>query len=808
MQKLVFVNGNGTQIDLTSGNFGITNWAGLSNVPLNIQTQQVPFEDGGVFLDALMEQREIEVTVAVYDGNNLELRYQKKRELISALNPKLGEGTLIYTNDYLSRQIKAVPQIPLFENKNSNDVGTLKASVVFSCCNPYWEDVEETSVELRNGETTVINNEGDILIGVEISEYMFESNELAEVRNITNQESITLQDSKNNNLVSINTKVGQKSVEGLVYNFKETISVTFKDLLSKDGRIFVVGENGLVAEIKDGYAIIKNLQTTQNFISIQYFEAINKYIVIGETNVYASTDFNTWEVLPITFISSSDRVTKIKFYNDKFFVVTSSYELYVSDDLTSGTNIPLNSGCVDIIYTNQYVVITPVTGAISTSSDLISWNDVITNIRLIKSICYHNGVYYVMEKASGYNDRCFSSSNLTTWTRVDSTFERLNTTGIEIVNNMLIVTTDSSSYYSVDFLYFNSMGRCQKVISKNILEIYTINAGIVEQGTVTLRKEIYSAEVGYVYCILESLDNEMLLFTTKGIYKTDSINKTYTLISNQIFDKCIYCKKTGNYYAVGASTNIYYSNDLINWTSVALNIGAVKDVVFDDKLGQFLAIGSSDRYVSVSEDGEHWTRLAIGYSSTWNHVYSNKGSIVIIGSTVIATYNGTSFSSNVYYGAIVMALVAPTDFRYNTVLISGNRLRITTGNENATMITSDITDMKDVIYSDSLKLYIAIATSGKILISVNGTQWTQIYSNSQFVFNSVFFINGKTYISGYFNNSGIILQIDYKENENLISNISQNSRMDLKLEIGENELSFVCNNGFCNIKYRQKYIGV
>ena len=133
MQKLVFINGNGIQIDLTAGNFGITNWAGLSNTGLNIQTQQVPFEDGGVFLDALMEQREIEVTVAIYDGNNLELRYQKKRELISALNPKLGEGTLIYTNDYLSRQIKAVPQIPLFENKNSNDAGTLKASVAFSC---------------------------------------------------------------------------------------------------------------------------------------------------------------------------------------------------------------------------------------------------------------------------------------------------------------------------------------------------------------------------------------------------------------------------------------------------------------------------------------------------------------------------------------------------------------------------------------------------------------------------------------------------------------------------------------------------
>ena len=86
MQKLVFTNGGGQSIDLTSGNFGITNWEGLSGVGLNIQTQQVPFQDGGVFLDALMEQREISVTVAIQDNNDLSARYERKRQLISAFS--------------------------------------------------------------------------------------------------------------------------------------------------------------------------------------------------------------------------------------------------------------------------------------------------------------------------------------------------------------------------------------------------------------------------------------------------------------------------------------------------------------------------------------------------------------------------------------------------------------------------------------------------------------------------------------------------------------------------------------------------
>jgi hypothetical protein len=78
MQKLVWQNSNGNEIDLTSGNYGITNWEGFSNTELNIQSQQVPFQDGAVFLDALMEQRELSVTLAMQDNNNLETRYSNR----------------------------------------------------------------------------------------------------------------------------------------------------------------------------------------------------------------------------------------------------------------------------------------------------------------------------------------------------------------------------------------------------------------------------------------------------------------------------------------------------------------------------------------------------------------------------------------------------------------------------------------------------------------------------------------------------------------------------------------------------------
>ena len=162
MQKLVFVNGNNESINLTAGDFGITNWAGLSNAELNLQTQQVPYQDGSVFIDALLNNREISVTLAINDDNDLYKRYQLKRKVISALNPKLGEGYLYYTNDFYSRRIKCVPQLPVFENKNSNDSGTLKASLVFIACGVYWEDIEEAEVFINSNESKIIDIDTDV----------------------------------------------------------------------------------------------------------------------------------------------------------------------------------------------------------------------------------------------------------------------------------------------------------------------------------------------------------------------------------------------------------------------------------------------------------------------------------------------------------------------------------------------------------------------------------------------------------------------------------------------------------------------
>lgn len=370
MQKLVFTNGNGLEIDLTSGNFGITNWAGLSNTSLNIQTQQVPFEDGGVFLDALMEQREIELTVAIYDGNNLALRYQKKRELISALNPKAGEGVLVYTNDYLTRQIKAVPQLPIFENKNSNDSGTLKASVVFSCPSPYWEDVEETEVVIRKIGTTVINN-GDVPTQIRAK---IEQNDILSpmqnptLSNYTSMQSIGYEGS----IVKpfyIDTELGNKK-----FYLKE---ITCDTLLSGESAKIIKSDYYRAYYLLQGDEIKKSTDG-RNFTSIYQFSDVNIEDIIivdslvicygtGNTNtLFISIDGENFTAYAVGSIY--DMACKVR-GSSFYLVVEQDVYKYCSGNLSTGViqdfteiTLPISnyskSGVVYNPYLDRIIIIT------------------------------------------------------------------------------------------------------------------------------------------------------------------------------------------------------------------------------------------------------------------------------------------------------------------------------------------------------------------------------------------------------------------------------------------------------------------
>ena len=297
MRKLVWQNSLGDEINLTKSPFGVINWEGFSNAPLNIQSQQVPMQDGSVFLDALIENRDLNVTLSIQDGNDLEKRYELERQLIHILNPKLGEGYLIYTNDFISKRIKCIPQIPLFPNKNSNDPGTQKGELAWTACEPYWEDLEETSIFLRAGSQTQIINNGDTKIGMKID---FFTNDVTEpqIKSFTENKTIKLNGNFQNE-INIETNFGKKKIttRELIFNLSNIgvnlYSITYSESL---GLFISVGNNGTILTSSDGINWTSRTSgVSKDLNSITYSESLGLFVVVGENGtILTSSDGINW----------------------------------------------------------------------------------------------------------------------------------------------------------------------------------------------------------------------------------------------------------------------------------------------------------------------------------------------------------------------------------------------------------------------------------------------------------------------------------------------------------------------------------
>ena len=296
MQKLRFVNGNGVELDLTSGHYGITNWSGFSNADLTIQGQQVPFQDGEVFLDALYNPRELSVTLAINDNNNLALRYELKRELISVMNAKLGEGYLYYKNDFTEKRIKVIPQLPIFENKNSNDSGTLKASLSWTAPEVYWEDVEESAVNMGSFTEYTVKNEGDIPCQIKMEVANWNTPNFA-VRN--GRQRIALKNINDCDKIFINTNMGEKSVikeeeAWRVSGFGGHITgITYSEPL---GLFVAVGYGGTILTSLDGVTWSNRISgVSASLYGIVYSEPLGLFVAVGDSgSISTSPDGVTW----------------------------------------------------------------------------------------------------------------------------------------------------------------------------------------------------------------------------------------------------------------------------------------------------------------------------------------------------------------------------------------------------------------------------------------------------------------------------------------------------------------------------------
>lgn len=777
MQKLKFINGNGVEIDLTDKvNFGIIAWEGFSADGLNIQSQQVPFQDGGVFLDALMEQRELSVTVAINAKGDLDKRYRLRRELISVLNPKLGEGILIYSDNYLSKQIHVIPQIPLFDTNNSNDSGTPKVSCGFTACNPYWEDLEETIINFGIEKQPVIENNGDVPCSLIIN-LLSSGVNTPTITNVSTEKKIQLKGSFSEE-ITINTGTGKKSV--FTSQYKEIISGVYSNLKrffydSINQRLYLLGTSGFVLYTKDfinfnNWEYIKTPVYTSN--DAIYDEARGKYIVLGETGIYVGDNFDSLVMVAQTPYP----LYKIAYSNILNLYCAVGYKgyIYTSANLTDWNRQIANVdvSLMSVIYDEDKEIFIAVGGTkILTSQNGIDWAvfDCEVSKASLQDIAIKNGLICII----GFHISV-TSNNGTSWT-ITSLPNVNYCYVIKVINEKFVIFPDGYIASSEDGVNWELENVTERSSVKDFITMETSGMSVIisDYNRLSISSDLFGeylynnfylpqAITEMCYCAKDKIFYGICTFigVTNGIKSNDG--KRWELfnlgIGRQFYTIC-YSEKL-NIYILGEYNNkiAIFRNGLENAIGEEITIGndlRIKSITYSEERELFVLIGNNSLY--TSENGLTWT-LRQTYEEGINQViYSPIIHKFIVDGNILSS-DGINWEKN----------------------------------ENYT---------QGVVFS-STKIFFKGFDDG-VKISYDYEQWSDLQSLG---IPQAYSPDKDLYVFG----GNVVGYLQKNYTENVINKISADSDINMQLQIGENRLRLTRLSGYleCSISFRKKYIGV
>ncbi|MER2170745.1 MAG: phage tail family protein [Psychrobacillus psychrodurans] len=187
MAKLEYTTSNGQTIELYGAPFHLYFFEG--DVEANIQMQKSPYQDGSTYIDTVLSERYIPIELKIRAKDEKDLA-DKKRQLSSAFNPKLGLGLLRYQNTTDDvKEIYAVSEnVPFYPDGPTNRGKTFqKALISLIAPNPYWQDIYPTNIKLEDfvanfsfpfsfpvsfsirGDSKVLINNGHVPTPVEIT---------------------------------------------------------------------------------------------------------------------------------------------------------------------------------------------------------------------------------------------------------------------------------------------------------------------------------------------------------------------------------------------------------------------------------------------------------------------------------------------------------------------------------------------------------------------------------------------------------------------------------------------------------------
>lgn len=144
MEKFIYTNPRGQSITIQyGGSYILESYDGLAAAEVVPISSRGYKQNGYSLAHTSLGTRIINIYFYV-QANTMEDFYEKRRYLSAVFNPLLGEGTLAYTNNYITKSISVLPTVlPTPVEK----YGTLQLlNLELTAHDPFWYDISENKL--------------------------------------------------------------------------------------------------------------------------------------------------------------------------------------------------------------------------------------------------------------------------------------------------------------------------------------------------------------------------------------------------------------------------------------------------------------------------------------------------------------------------------------------------------------------------------------------------------------------------------------------------------------------------------------
>ena len=659
------------------------------------------------------------------------------------LCPKDGAGLLTYTNDYGTWNIVALPEGPVFANKNANE-GNQAFLINFYCPDPAWEETSahtETFSGKLVSKTIVID--GDVSVPFTASLRKMCQN--MSIKNVTTNKILKLSGSKfGDETIEIDTSFGSKSIKSISHALKSSTGATLKDVAySPDlGLLAAVGEDMLLFTSPDGVSWTPHSApiATTTFTRIRWTGSVFAATTESGRVVY-STDGTNWFSKTV---ASGTVLYDVIYYaagaTYKWIAIGASSTMYHSatiDGTWSSVSGGASGNLQGIDVNGTTLVLVNSAGGVYTSSDGLTWTSQTSGTsNSLYSIIYASSLSIWI--AVGSSGTIITSPTGVTWTTRTSgvsavlyrVFFNFATLSLVVVGagSTVRISSNGTSWSAATWTGTADLYGATYAVNTNtwiaVGSVGTILYSVSSTASSwTTRLQGKDATI-YACAHSEDLSQWCIGGTGYSALSSDGVAWTYTAQAGKRFSSIIYVHDLALWIAIDAANGYALrSTDGVTWSNSTTVITGATCVVYAKATKTLCAVGSSGS-TWTSVDGITWFAHTVGASVTLNSVaYSETTATYIAVGLAGAVYTSNdglywtarNAGSSDYYG------VAYSEELAQWCIVATSATKISSDGITWTGVTTYAS--RGVVYSDYYHAWAGCGSSGELTYSYDGITW-------------------------------------------------------------------------------------